>query len=122
MKAGPKSWFALPDPYYEAWEAEQRSKEAKQRGPDHGKLADVGAAPYVLVLHKNESLDMPKAVGVMSMAGIGPDVALRLLKTVEEHGLGIVVQGKQDDMLLMRGMFAEYGMKATVQGATVSAQ
>ena len=60
MAAGPKAWFGLRDPFYEAWEAEQRRKEqeaARQSrasaaagggggggggyGPDHGRLADV---------------------------------------------------------------------------------
>ena len=143
MAAGPKAWFGLRDPFYEAWEAEQRRKEqeaARQSrasaaagggggggggyGPDHGRLADVGAAPYVLVLHRKktgESVELSRAVGVMGMAGIGADVALSLVTRVNETGRGIVAQGKEDDMRLLAGMFREVGMKTTVQAAGAAA-
>ena len=71
----------------------------------------------VLVLHKDESVPWQTAVGVLQMAGIGADVALRLMSTVNQRGQGIVVQGTQDNCLLMAGMFREIGMKTTVQAA-----
>ena len=54
----------------------------------------------------------------MAMAGIGADVALRLIASVNQHGEGVVVQGKEDDCRLMAGMFAEVGMKTTVKPAS----
>ena len=51
----------------------------------------------------------------MASAGIAANVALRLLTTVNEKGLGIVCQGKETDMKMMAGMFDEIGMKATLQ-------
>ena len=62
-----------------------------------------------------------KAVGVMEMAGLGADVALNLIGRVNAHGEGIVVQGKEEDMRLMAGMFADIGMETTVQPALPSA-
>ena len=116
----------LKDPFYEAWEAEQKAAqkghghEPHAFGSDHGQLAEVGTAPYVLVLHKNESVALQTAVSVMLQAGITADVALRLLTTVNQRGQGIVVQGKEEDVKLMAGMFAEIGMKTTVQPAPSS--
>ena len=72
------------------------------------------------MLHRSEGVELAKAVGVMDMAGIGADVALRLLKAVNENGLGVIAQGKEDDMRLLGGMFREIGMKTTVQAASAT--
>ena len=115
MAAGPTSWFGYRDPFFEASEAEQ--KRSGSRAADHGDLAQLGTCSYVLVLHKNESVELETAVSVMLQAGIDAATALRLVTTVNQRGRGIVVQGKEEDMELMEGMFADVGMKTTVQEA-----
>ena len=76
----------------------------------------------VLVLYKNEKVAWQTAVSVMTMAGIGEDAALRLIKTVNVNGQGIVVQGKEDSCRLMAGMFREIGMKTTVRKADAASE
>ena len=117
MAAGPNSWYGLRDPFYEAWEAEQRKTGA--HGHDHGQLAAVGSTPFVLVLHKDgaDANVLNAAVGVMQMAGIGPDIALRLIAAVNKQGQAIVSQGEEEDLRMLAEMFAEVGMKTTVREA-----
>ena len=110
MAAGPKAWFGYVDPFYDAWDAEQ--KEARG-GQDYvEELAQ--SVTHVLVLHKNESVELGAAVGVFEMAGVAANVALRLLKTVSERGRAVVCQGKEEDMKLTARMFGEVGMKTSV--------
>ena len=70
---------------------------------------------HVLVLRKNESVAWQAAVGVMKTAGIGEDVVLPLLKIVNERGQGIVAQGREEDMQMLAGLFAEIGMTTSIQ-------
>ena len=109
MAGGPAGWFALRDPFYEAWDAEQKMAQ----GHDHDQFAE--SVTHVLILHKNESVPLQMVVGVMDRAGIPPNVALRLLTVVNANGQGIVMQGKEGDVKLMVGLFDEIGMKTTVQ-------
>ena len=64
---------------------------------------------------KDEKVPLQVAVAVMEAAGIASSVAIRLLKAVRERGKGVVMQGKEEDVKVMAALFAENGMKATVQ-------
>ena len=110
MAAGPKSWFGLKDPFYEAWDEEQRLA----KGGDHYEEQLAASVTHVLILHKNETVELGAAVGVMEMAGISAATALRLLNVVKDKGKAIVCQGKAEDMKMMAGLFGEVGMKTTV--------
>ena len=118
MKAGPESWYALRDPFHEAWEAEQRIAEGHVHGHDHSHDHLAQSVTHVLILHKSESVPLQAAVAVMDMAGVAPNDSLRLLTTVNEHGQGIVIQGKEDDVRLMAGLFSDIGMKTTVRAGS----
>ena len=109
MAAGPEGWFALRDPFYTAWEEEQKLGQ----GQDHQQL--IAEVTHLLILHKDEKVPLQVAVAVMEAAGIASSVAIRLLKAVRERGKGVVMQGKEEDVKVMAALFAENGMKATVQ-------
>ena len=121
MELGPGSWFALEDPFYEAWEAEKkREAEARSRHVMHQQQAP--AVTHVLVLHKNEQVRMEVAMGVMERAGIAAHVAWRLLTAVDVHGQAIVCQGNEADMRRMSKMFGYIGMKTTMQAGSAPPQ
>ena len=63
MKGGSESWFALPDPFYEAWETQQRKAE-----PPLEQLTQ--SVTHVLILHKSDTVPLQAAVSVMASAGI----------------------------------------------------
>ena len=56
LQAGPSSWFAMRDLFYEAWEAEQRTGQGA-----HEHRQRAAAVTHVLILHKNESVPLPVA-------------------------------------------------------------
>jgi phospholipid N-methyltransferase len=70
--------FGYVDPFYDAWDAPSR----RRRGA--GKITSSSSqlthsVTHVLVLHKNESVELGAAVGVFETAGVAANVALRLV-------------------------------------------
>jgi G3E family GTPase len=119
LAAGQTSWFSLRDPFFETWDADQRAAGARGTASsyEHGQHAET--VTHVLVLHETEGVPLRAAIGVMGQAGIGTNIALPLLRTVGEQGQGIVAQGREEDMQLLAGLFAEVGMKTTIQQGSV---
>jgi hypothetical protein len=122
MAAGPKSWFGLQDPFMDKWEAEQRRADGHGHDHDHDHGHQAQTVSHVLILHKSESVPWQAAVGVLENAGIGADVALRLLTGVNERGQALVAQGTDTNMALLAGMFTEIGMKTTIQPGSAPTQ
>eukprot|EP00310_Coccolithus_braarudii_P009382 CAMPEP_0183369484 /NCGR_PEP_ID=MMETSP0164_2-20130417/99467_1 /TAXON_ID=221442 /ORGANISM="Coccolithus pelagicus ssp braarudi, Strain PLY182g" /LENGTH=324 /DNA_ID=CAMNT_0025545751 /DNA_START=79 /DNA_END=1053 /DNA_ORIENTATION=+ len=106
LAAGAASWSQLWDPFFEVWAAEQRS-----------------GVTWVLVLHKNETVPMKVAGGVLERAGFGASVVQPLLTAVYTSGQGNVAHGAEADMLVLASLFAAVGMKAVVkQGSAPQVQ
>lgn len=100
LEAGPAAWFSFKDPFYEAWEKKNHA---------HAEVT------HVLVLHENDEVPMQEPLGVMAKAGVAGNMALPLLARVSEYGQGRVAQGKEADMKILAGCFAEIGMETTIQ-------
>ena len=72
----------------------------------------------MLLLPKDEGVELGAAIGVMETAGISAKVALNLMNSVNRRGKAVVCQGRQEDMKLMARLFGEIGMKTSMQAGS----
>jgi hypothetical protein len=76
MAAGPKAWFLATSTPSTRRLGCTEQKEARG-GQDYVEQL-THSVTHVLVLHKNESVELGATVGVFEMAGVAANVALRL--------------------------------------------